>query len=49
MLVKLLLIVGVIGAFTWWQFRDLAREKERTEAQKKLPGLAEPDDGAHHK
>ena len=46
MLVKLLLIVGLIGAFTWWQFRDLAREKERTAAQEKLAKLAGPDDDA---
>lgn len=45
MLVKLLLIVGLIGAFAWWQLRDLAREKERTDAQKKLAGLTGPDDG----
>lgn len=49
MLVKLLLIVGLVGAFTWWQFRDLAREKKRTDAQKKLSGPAGPDDDADRK
>ena len=49
MLVKLLLIVGLIGAFTWWQLRDLAREKERTAAQEKLTELAGPDDEADAK
>ena len=46
MLVKLLLIVGGIGAFTWWQLRDLAREKERSQAQEKLRPPAAPDDKA---
>ena len=34
-LVKLLLIVGVVAAFVWWQFRDLAREKKRREELEK--------------
>lgn len=49
MLVKLLLIVGLIGAFAWWQLRDLAREKKRTDAQEKPSGLAGPDDDADRK
>lgn len=48
MLVKLLLFVGLIGAFSWWQLRDLAREKERRNAQKKPSGMSETNEGADH-
>lgn len=37
MLIKVLLIVGLGGAFVWWQFSDLAREKKRTAALEKKP------------
>ncbi len=49
MLVKLLLIVGLIGAFAWWQFRDLAREKKQADAQKEASRLAGLDDDADRK
>ena len=42
MAVKVLLIVGLGVAFVWWQLRDLAREKERTAAQKKSLEPADP-------
>lgn len=29
MVVKVLAIVGLGGAFVWWQLRDLAEEKKR--------------------
>lgn len=29
MIVKVLGILGLGGAFVWWQFRDLAQEKKR--------------------
>lgn len=29
MVVKLLGIIGLGGAFVWWQFHDLAQEKKR--------------------
>lgn len=35
MLIKVLLLVGLGAAFVWWQLADLAREKKRTEAQKR--------------
>ena len=35
MLIKVLLIVGLGAAFVWWQLRDLAREKKRTELEEK--------------
>jgi hypothetical protein len=41
MLIKVLLLVGLGIAFAWWQFADLAREKKRAEAQKKLSETAE--------
>ena len=44
MLIKVLLIVALGVAFVWWQLRDLAREKERTAAQDKLPGPGENTD-----
>jgi len=47
MAVKVLLIIGLGIAFVWWQLRDLAREKERTAAQKKsleAAGSAESND-----
>ena len=34
MLLKVLIIAALGGAFVWWQFRDLAREKERSNARK---------------
>ncbi len=34
MLVKVLGIAALGAAFVWWQFRDLAREKKRSEARK---------------
>lgn len=49
MLVKLLLIVGLIGAFAWWQLYDLAREKEQADAQKEASKLAGLDDDADRK
>ena len=49
MLVKLLLIVGLIGIFAWWQFRDLAREKEQADAQKEASRLAGLDDDVSRK
>jgi hypothetical protein len=33
-LIKVLGLVGAGVAFFWWQFRDLAREKERTVSRK---------------
>ncbi len=43
MLIKVLLIVGLGGAFVWWQFRDLAQEKKRTAALKEKSEPTEPD------
>lgn len=37
MLIKVLLIVGLGAAFVWWQLRDLAQEKKRTDALDKKP------------
>ena len=34
MLLKVLGIAALGGAFVWWQFRDLAREKKRSDARK---------------
>jgi hypothetical protein len=34
-LIKVLGLVAAGVAFFWWQFRDLAREKERTASRKK--------------
>ena len=34
MLFKVLSIAALGGAFVWWQFRDLAREKRRSDARK---------------
>lgn len=49
MLVKLLLIVGLIGAFAWWQFRDLAREKKQADAHKEISRLTGLDDDVGRK
>jgi hypothetical protein len=34
-LIKVLGLIAAGVAFFWWQFRDLARERERTAARKK--------------
>ena len=49
MLVKLLLIVGLIGALAWWQLRDLAREKEQADAQNESSRLAGLNEDADRK
>jgi hypothetical protein len=37
-LIKVLGLVAAGAAFVWWQFRDLAREKERSASRKnRLP------------
>lgn len=35
MLIKVLLLIALGGAFVWWQFHDLAQEKKRREAKEK--------------
>ena len=37
MAVKVLLIIGLGAAFVWWQLRDLAREKKRSQAAENQP------------
>jgi Flp pilus assembly protein TadB len=45
MVVKVLGIAALGGGFVWWQFRDLAREKKRSE-QRKAAADNEPHNGA---
>ena len=45
MLVKVLLVVGLGAIFVWWQLRDLAQEKKRTDAQKKSQASADGKSG----
>jgi hypothetical protein len=32
--IELFLVLGGVTAFAWWQFRDLAQEKKKTEARR---------------
>lgn len=43
-LVEVLLVFGGALAFAWWQFRDLARERRKREAQRAAAadGAGEP-------
>lgn len=33
-IIELFLVLGGVTAFAWWQFRDLAQEKKKTEARR---------------
>ena len=36
MAAKVLILVAACGGFAWWQLRDLAQEKRRTQEREKL-------------
>ncbi len=44
MIVKLLGIIGLGGAFVGWQFYDLAQEKKRADQKQKHTALNQPKD-----
>ncbi len=35
--VKVLVLLGALGLFVWWQFRDLARARKQRERAAKSP------------
>jgi len=37
MWVKVLVLLGALGLFVWWQFRDLARARKQRERAAKSP------------
>lgn len=39
LVVKVLGIAALGGVFVWWQFRDLAREKKRSQARRQSQSL----------
>jgi hypothetical protein len=41
LLIELLLVGGGVGLFAWWQFRDLAKEREKTRRRREQT----PEDG----
>ena len=44
MIVKVLGIIGLGGAFVWWQFYDLAQEKKRAALRQATPEKDPPSD-----